>query len=94
GANEPLDVGLTNLANATGWSIPDVLATATSNPARLLGVASPRIAPGEPARLIVLRATRSADAGVRLRLASTHVGDRVFTPDAIPAAPSRALTSR
>ena len=94
GANEPLDVGLTNLANATGWSIPDVLATATSNPARLLGVASPRIAPGEPARLVVLRAARSADAGVRLRLASTHVGDRVFTPDAMPAAPSRALTAR
>ena len=55
GSNQGLEVGVRNLRHATGWDWPDVLAAATTNPARLLGRAEPCLATGEPANLIVFR---------------------------------------
>ncbi len=37
GSNQALETGLQNLLNATDWPLREVLATVTSNPARLLG---------------------------------------------------------
>ncbi len=55
GSGESLEAGVRNLSRATGWPIGQVLAAATSNPARLLGEREPRIAPGEPADLILFQ---------------------------------------
>lgn len=51
GSNQGLDVGLTNLRLATGWSVGQTIQAATRNPARLLGVnlAAPKA--GDPAEL-------------------------------------------
>jgi N-acetylglucosamine-6-phosphate deacetylase len=59
GSNQGLEVGVRNLLPASGWSLPDVLATATANPARLLGRPEPRLDAGEPANLILFRRDES-----------------------------------
>jgi N-acetylglucosamine-6-phosphate deacetylase len=55
GANQGLEVGVRALLRATGWNLPEVLASVTTNPARLLGRPQPRLEPGEPANLILFR---------------------------------------
>jgi N-acetylglucosamine-6-phosphate deacetylase len=55
GSNQDLDVGVRNLLCATGWTVSEVLATVTTNPARLLGRPEPRLEAGEPANLILFR---------------------------------------
>jgi N-acetylglucosamine-6-phosphate deacetylase len=55
GSNRGLEVGVRNLLIATGWSLAQVLATVTGNPARLLGRAEPSLVAGEPANLILFR---------------------------------------
>jgi N-acetylglucosamine-6-phosphate deacetylase len=55
GSNQGLEVGVRNLLRATGWSLPEVLATVTSHPARLLGRPEPRLEAGEPANLVLFR---------------------------------------
>jgi N-acetylglucosamine-6-phosphate deacetylase len=64
GSNQGLEVGVRNLWRASGWAFPDVLGAATTNPARLLGRADPRLEAGEPANLIVYRRD---DSGFALR---------------------------
>jgi N-acetylglucosamine-6-phosphate deacetylase len=55
GSNQGLDVGVRNLLSATGWTLPEVLAAVTINPARLLGKREPRLEAGEPANVILFR---------------------------------------
>jgi N-acetylglucosamine-6-phosphate deacetylase len=55
GSNRPLSSGVQNLLKATHWPLCDGLAAVTSNPARLLGHAEPRLVAGEPANLVVFR---------------------------------------
>jgi N-acetylglucosamine-6-phosphate deacetylase len=55
GSNQGLERGVRNLLLATGWAMTDVLAAATTNPARLLGRPEPRLEPGEPANFIIFR---------------------------------------
>ena len=55
GANHSLVTGLSNLVSATGWTMEEVLATVTSNPARLLGQAAPSLGARQPANLVVFR---------------------------------------
>jgi N-acetylglucosamine-6-phosphate deacetylase len=59
GSNQGLEVGVRNLLRETGWDLEDVLATASTNPARLLGRSEPRLEAGEAANLIVFRRDRS-----------------------------------
>ncbi len=64
GSNQGLETGLRNL-DAVEPSFPrPLLDTVTRNPAELLGKPSPRIAPGEPANLVILR--RSEPGAVRI----------------------------
>ena len=53
GSNQGLDVGVRHLMRATGWPFAQILATVTANPARLLGLRLPRLAPGERADLVI-----------------------------------------
>lgn len=53
GSNQGLEVGVRNLLEATGWPLFEVLAAATTNPARLLGRHEPRLDVGKPANLLV-----------------------------------------
>lgn len=53
GSNQGLEVGVRNLLEATRWSLPEVLAAATINPAKLLGRPEPRLEAGEPASFIL-----------------------------------------
>ena len=55
GSNQGLETGVRNLQLATGWDLADVLATATTNPASLLGRPAPRLKPGEPANFVIYR---------------------------------------
>src|SRR5262249_9156981 len=55
GSNQGLETGVRNLLSATGWALPEVLATVTSNPARLLDRPEPRLAADEPANLIIFQ---------------------------------------
>ncbi len=55
GSNLSLEVGINNLLGATGWTLEEVLATVTENPARLLGQPPPRISAGSPGDLVVFR---------------------------------------
>jgi N-acetylglucosamine-6-phosphate deacetylase len=55
GSNQGLEIGVSNLISATGWTLPEVLTAVTSNPARLLGRPEPRLEAGEPANLVVFR---------------------------------------
>ena len=55
GSNQGLEIGVRNLISETGWPLPEVLATVTSNPARLLGRPEPKLEPGESANLVVFR---------------------------------------
>jgi N-acetylglucosamine-6-phosphate deacetylase len=58
GSNQGLSIGLRNLLLASGWTLEEVIGTVTANPARLLGLPSPRIVPGEPADLVIFRCPR------------------------------------
>jgi N-acetylglucosamine-6-phosphate deacetylase len=62
GSNQGLDVGVRNLLRATGWTMSEVLAAVTTNPARLLGRPEPRLEVGEPANLILFRRDESGFA--------------------------------
>ncbi len=64
GSNHGLEVGLRHLLQATGWSLDQAIDTVTVNPAHLLSRRSPRLAPGEPANLVLLRQTE--DVGLQL----------------------------
>jgi N-acetylglucosamine-6-phosphate deacetylase len=64
GSNQGLEAGLQNLLRATGWPLDQLIATVTTNPARLLGYPPPRLEPGELANLILLR--RGSEDGLRL----------------------------
>ncbi len=55
GSNQGLDVGINNLIRATGLPIAEVMATVTTNPARLLGKTEPTLNAGEPANFVVYR---------------------------------------
>ncbi len=55
GSNQGPGIGVRNLLQATGWTLAEALASATSNPARLLGKPEPRLTAGEPANLLVFR---------------------------------------
>jgi N-acetylglucosamine-6-phosphate deacetylase len=55
GSNQGLATGVKNLLRVTGWTIEQVLAAVTSNPARLLARPEPRIEPGEAANLVTFR---------------------------------------
>jgi N-acetylglucosamine-6-phosphate deacetylase len=55
GANRGLDTGLGRLMSDAGLSLRAAIATATTNPARLLGRPVPTIEPGQPANLVRFR---------------------------------------
>jgi N-acetylglucosamine-6-phosphate deacetylase len=55
GSSQPLERGVQNLLSATRWPLCDVLATVTSNPARLLGQPEPRLEVGQQASFVVFR---------------------------------------
>ena len=55
GSNQGLEVGVRNLLLATGWTVEQAIACATSNPARLFGQEPPRLVAGEPANLVLFR---------------------------------------
>ena len=55
GSNQGLEVGVRNLLLATGWDLADVLAAATTHPARLLGSSEPSLEAGEAASFIRFR---------------------------------------
>jgi len=55
GSSQSLETGLQNLLEATHWPLRDALAAVTSNPARLLGHAEPRMEQGQPANLVVFQ---------------------------------------
>jgi N-acetylglucosamine-6-phosphate deacetylase len=67
GANEPLSVGLANLCRATGWPLSRAIQTVTVNPARLLGLAPPVIATGEPASFVLFEPSTPTQPGPVLR---------------------------
>lgn len=77
GSNQGLDTGLGLLAEVTGWTLPEVFATASTNPARLLGRPEPAVAVGEPANLVRFRRE-----GCRTKLESTCV-DGVWFDSAV-----------
>ena len=58
GSNQGLEVGIQNLLAASGYTVEQALQTVTSTPARLLGKPVPRLAPGEPADLVVFQCPR------------------------------------
>jgi N-acetylglucosamine-6-phosphate deacetylase len=68
GAGAGLDTGLTVLMAATGWSLPEAIATCTLNPARLLGGEAPAIERGRPTGVV-----RFALEAGRFRLIETIV---------------------
>jgi N-acetylglucosamine-6-phosphate deacetylase len=55
GSNQALPAGVRNLHAATGWTLGQVLAAVTTNPARLLGFALPSLDAGAPANLVIFR---------------------------------------
>ena len=71
GSNQGLEVGLRNLLAAPGWTLEQAIADRHGNPARLLGRPVPRLAPGEPADLVIFRCPRPdrlrSRAGLRER---------------------------
>ena len=58
GSNQGLEVGLRNLLAASDYTLEQAIQTVTTNPALLLGKPLPRLAPGEPADLVVFRRRR------------------------------------
>ena len=58
GSNQGLEVGIQNLLAASGYTVEQALQTVTLTPARLLGKPVPRLAPGEPADLVVFQCPR------------------------------------
>lgn len=58
GSNRGLDVGLGNLIAAAGCTLEQAIQTVTCTPSRLLGRPLPRLAPGEPADLVIFRRPR------------------------------------
>jgi N-acetylglucosamine-6-phosphate deacetylase len=55
GSNQGLETGIRNLLLATDGGLPEVLASVTSNPARLLGKPEPRLGAGKLANLVIFR---------------------------------------
>lgn len=64
GANQGLALGLSNVQVA-GLTLPEAIATVTTNPARLLGRPAPELRAGQPACLV--RFHREGPTGFRLR---------------------------
>ena len=62
GSNQGLEIGVRNLLQSDRLAASEVLAAVTSNPARLLGRPEPRLAPGEPANLVIFRGRRRMDS--------------------------------
>ena len=58
GSNQGLEVGLQNLLATSGWTLEQAIGTVTATPARLFGKPVPRLAPVEPADLVVFRCPR------------------------------------
>ena len=75
GSNQGLEVGLQNLLAASGWTLEQAIGTVTANPARLLGKPVPRLAPGEPADLVIFRCPRPDSLRSRARLCERAVGN-------------------
>jgi N-acetylglucosamine-6-phosphate deacetylase len=59
GSNQGLEIAVRKLLQATGWPLPEALASVTSNPARLLSKPEPRLGAGEPANLVIFRSAES-----------------------------------
>jgi N-acetylglucosamine-6-phosphate deacetylase len=55
GSNQGLEVGVQNLLAVSGFTLEQALGTVTVTPAQLLGKPVPRLAPGEPADLVIFR---------------------------------------
>jgi N-acetylglucosamine-6-phosphate deacetylase len=72
GSNQNLDVGLNTLMRATGCPLPEALATATINPATLLGHHGPPLLSGLRANLVAFRMDSSGPTP-QFRLVSTCV---------------------
>ncbi len=60
GANADLTRGLSNLQRGLAWLDSRIFATVTTNPAKLLGFAEPRLEPGQPADLVLFRRSESS----------------------------------
>jgi N-acetylglucosamine-6-phosphate deacetylase len=86
GSNQPLETGLRTLLRATDWSLAHVLATVTTNPARLLRRRAPRLEAGELANIVTFRCN-DAD---RFVLESTCV-DGTWTADRPVPGPAAEL---
>jgi N-acetylglucosamine-6-phosphate deacetylase len=70
GSNQDLQIGLNNLLRATAWPMDQLIATVTTNPARLLGKIASCLAVGEPANLVLFR--RSGGQGFTLHACYCH----------------------
>ncbi len=68
GAGMPIGVGVANVLEFAGVGLAEAIAMATVNPARVLGLAPPRLAAGEAADLVLF----DLDGGFRVR--NTFVG--------------------
>jgi N-acetylglucosamine-6-phosphate deacetylase len=55
GSNQDLSTGLENLAEATNWTLVELINTVTRNPARVLGKPEPIMEPGQPANLVLFQ---------------------------------------
>lgn len=53
GSNQGIEIGLAHLIEWAGLELAEAIATATKNPARLLGRPEPVLAPGAPANAVV-----------------------------------------
>ena len=75
GSNQGLEIGLRNLLDATGWHARRKrIATVTTNPARLLGRPSPRLARRRAGDLVIFRRPRGPDSFVLERVCVRAVG--------------------
>ncbi|MFO0909906.1 MAG: amidohydrolase family protein [Isosphaeraceae bacterium] len=88
GSNQDLEAGLNTLLEATGLPVGELLATVTTNPARLLGKPQPEIAVDQPADLICFRLENAPDGPTRFRLVTTYVGGTPAPAGSTPAGPA------
>lgn len=75
GSNQGIEVGLNHLIADAGLSLTEAFATATTHPARLLGRPEPKLAPGEPANLVLFQ-REGAGGQAEVRLLKTCVDGR------------------
>jgi N-acetylglucosamine-6-phosphate deacetylase len=80
GANQGLDVGLTNLLRWTDLTVPQSLAAVSTNPARLLGREGSEISEREPANLVLLRIGDRGGSS-QVRIVETWVDGQQFNAD-------------